>query len=436
MDWEDQGSVVPLIRQETFLYEKAVLVGVVTAGMSREVVEEHLHELQLLAETAGARSVGRFTQRVSRINPKFFIGKGKAEQIVQQAKALNATLIIFDDELSPTQVRNYYKLTESLKVIDRTALILDIFTQHARTREAKTQVELAHLQYMLPRLTRMWTHLERQMGGIGTRAGAGETQIEVDRRLVRDRISKLKTEMKVIETERETQSKRRKEKFRVSLLGYTNAGKSTLMKALTGADVYIKDQLFATLDTTIRSLTLDRKREVLISDSVGFIRKLPHGLVASFRSTLREAIESDLLIIVADASVKSLEEQLETVKEVITSVSAGGKDSLLVLNKIDILPSEELEGLQARYPNAVFISALEHSSLDMLRTAISDMMEESFLTAEVIFEPTRGKEISSVYDAVEVVQRWYTEDGVHLKIRGEKSAVRRVVSLAGTGSNV
>jgi len=427
---------VPLIRQETFLYEKAVLVGVVTAGMSREVVEEHLHELQLLAETAGARSVGRFTQRVSRINPKFFIGKGKAEQIVQQAKALNATLIIFDDELSPTQVRNYYKLTESLKVIDRTALILDIFTQHARTREAKTQVELAHLQYMLPRLTRMWTHLERQMGGIGTRAGAGETQIEVDRRLVRDRISKLKTEMKVIETERETQSKRRKEKFRVSLLGYTNAGKSTLMKALTGADVYIKDQLFATLDTTIRSLTLDRKREVLISDSVGFIRKLPHGLVASFRSTLREAIESDLLIIVADASVKSLEEQLETVKEVITSVSAGGKDSLLVLNKIDILPSEELEGLQARYPNAVFISALEHSSLDMLRTAISDMMEESFLTAEVIFEPTRGKEISSVYDAVEVVQRWYTEDGVHLKIRGEKSAVRRVVSLAGTGSNV
>ena len=436
MDWEDQGSVVPLIRQETFLYEKAVLVGVVTAGMSREVVEEHLHELQLLAETVGARSVGRFTQRVSRINPKFFIGKGKAEQIVQQAKALNATLIIFDDELSPTQVRNYYKLTESLKVIDRTALILDIFTQHARTREAKTQVELAHLQYMLPRLTRMWTHLERQMGGIGTRAGAGETQIEVDRRLVRDRISKLKTEMKVIETERETQSKRRKEKFRVSLLGYTNAGKSTLMKALTGADVYIKDQLFATLDTTIRSLTMDRKREVLISDSVGFIRKLPHGLVASFRSTLREAIESDLLIIVADASVKSLEEQLETVKEVITSVSAGGKDSLLVLNKIDILPSEELEGLQARYPNAVFISALEHSSLDMLRTAISDMMEESFLTAEVIFEPTRGKEISSVYDAVEVVQRWYTEDGVHLKIRGEKSAVRRVVSLAGTGSNV
>tara|TARA_Y100000590_G_C15746075_1_gene1022075 strand:+ start:7237 stop:8514 length:1278 start_codon:yes stop_codon:yes gene_type:complete len=423
---------VPLNQQET-IYEKAVLVGVVTAGLSREVVEEHLDELQLLAETAGAKSVGRFTQRVSRINPKFFIGKGKAEQIVQQAKALDATLIIFDDELSPTQVRNYQKFTESLKVIDRTALILDIFTQHARTREAKTQVELARLQYMLPRLTRMWTHLERQMGGIGTRAGAGETQIEVDRRLVRDRISKLKTEMKAIETERATQSKRRGEKFRVSLLGYTNAGKSTLMKALTGVDVYIKDQLFATLDTTIRSLTLGRKREALISDSVGFIRKLPHGLVASFRSTLREAIESDLLVIVADASVQLLEQQLETVKEVISSISAGEKDSLLVLNKIDILTPEELKGLRARYPDAVFISALEHSSLDMLKTAISDMMEESFRTAEVIFGPKRGKEISSVYDTVEVVERWYTEDGIHLKIKGERSAVGRVLLLAGNG---
>ena len=421
------------LNQQETIYEKAVLVGVVTAGLSREVVEEHLDELQLLAETAGAKSVGRFTQRVSKINPKFFIGKGKAEQIVQQAMALGATLIIFDDELSPTQVRNYHKLADSVKVIDRTALILDIFTQNARTREAKTQVELACLQYMLPRLTRMWTHLERQMGGIGTRAGAGETQIEVDRRLVRDRISKLKTEMKGIEKERATQSKRRREKFRISLLGYTNAGKSTLMKALTGADVYIKDQLFATLDTTIRSLMLGRKMEVLISDSVGFIRKLPHGLVASFRSTLREAIESDLLVIVADASMKLLEEQLETVKEVITSISAGKKNSLLVLNKIDILSTEELEGLRARFPHAVFISALEHSSLNMLRTAISEIMEESFRTAEVILGPKRGKEISSVYDSVEVVERWYAKDGVHLRIRGERNAVGRVVLLARNG---
>ncbi|MEE2877232.1 MAG: GTPase HflX [Candidatus Neomarinimicrobiota bacterium] len=418
-----------LNHQQT-IYEKAVLVGVTTAGLSREVVEEHLDELQLLAETAGAESVGRFTQNVSRISPKYFIGKGKAQQIVQQAKALAASLIIFDEELSPTQMRNYHKLAESVKVIDRTALILDIFTQHARTREAKTQVELARLQYMLPRLTRMWTHLERQMGGIGTRAGAGETQIEVDRRLVRDRISKLKTEMKRIERERTTQSKRRREKFRVSLVGYTNAGKSTMLKALTGADVYIKDQLFATLDTTIRSLALDKNREVLISDSVGLIRKLPHGLVASFRSTLREAVESDLLVIVADVSAKLLEEQMATVREVIASIGAGEKDSLLVLNKTDLLPSEVVEGLRARFKDAVFISALDHSSLDPLRVAIAEVMEKSFQMAEVVFEPKRGKEISSVYDAVEVLERWYAEDGVHLKIMGDRDTVGQVVSLA------
>ena len=424
-----------LNHQQT-VYERAILVGVATAGLSRDVVEEHLDELQLLAETAGAESVGRFSQSVARISPKYFIGKGKAEQIVQQAMALDASLIIFDDELSPTQVRNYHKLAESVKVIDRTALILDIFTQHARTREAKTQVELARLQYMLPRLTRMWTHLERQMGGIGTRAGAGETQIEVDRRLVRDRISKLKSEMEGIEKERKTQSKRRSEKFRVSLVGYTNAGKSTLLKALTGADVYIKDQLFATLDTTIRSLALDKKREVLISDSVGFIRKLPHGLVASFRSTLREAVDSDFLVIVADASAPLLDEQLGTVREVIASIGAGEKDSLLVLNKIDLLPVEELEGLRARFGDVVFISALDQSSLGGLRPAITEIMEKSFRTAEVVFEPNRGKEISSVYDAVEVLERWYAEDGVHLKIRGERDTVDRMVSMARDGAKL
>ena len=219
-------------------------------------------------------------------------------------------------------------------------------------------------------------------------------------------------------------------------MGYTNAGKSTLLKALTGADVYIKDQLFATLDTTIRSLALDKKREVLISDSVGFIRKLPHGLVASFRSTLREAIDSDLLVIVADASTPLLDEQLGTVKEVIASIGAGEKDSLLVLNKIDLLPAEELEGLRARFRNAVFISALDQSSLGGLRPAITEIMEKSFRTAEVVFEPNRGKEISSVYDAVEVLERWYAEDGVHLKIRGERDTVDRMVSMARDGAKL
>jgi GTP-binding protein HflX len=212
--------------------ERALLVGVIHGELDMETVEEHLEELHLLADTAGAEVVGNVTQKLSRINPSFFIGTGKAEQMINQAKELDVSLIIFDDELSPGQMKNYSKLTEEIKVIDRSALILDIFKQHAQTKEAKTQVELAQLEYMLPRLTRAWTHLERQMGGIGTRAGAGETQIEVDRRLIRTRISKLKRELEKIGKERDTQSKRRGNQFKVALVGYTNAGKSTLMKAL------------------------------------------------------------------------------------------------------------------------------------------------------------------------------------------------------------
>ena len=413
--------------------EKVFLIGVVTGGLSPEVVEEHLDELELLTETAGAETVGRFTQRVNRISPKYFIGKGKAEQIVNQAKMLDVNLIVFDDELSPTQVRNFMRLAESIKVIDRTALILDIFTQHARTREAKTQVELARLEYMLPRLTRMWTHLERQMGGIGTRAGAGETQIEIDRRLVRDRISKLQKEMKGIEKERETQSRRREQKFRISLVGYTNAGKSTLLNVLTGADVYIKDQLFATLDTTVRSLALDRKHKVLISDSVGFIRKLPHSLVASFKSTLKEAVDSDLLLLVVDASSRLLDEQLETVKEVLTSIGTRGKETVVVANKIDLLTPTELRGLKDRFPHAIFISAQNHLRLDTLLERMKKSLESSYQTAEVTFSASLGKEIASVYERVEVLEQDYQSDEVHLKIRGNSSVIEQIVAQSEDG---
>jgi len=422
-----------LLDIEKISNEKAFLIGVVTGGLSQEVVEEHLDELELLTETAGAETLGRFTQRVNRISPKYFIGKGKAEQIVNQAKMMEVNLIVFDDELSPTQVRNFLRLSESIKVIDRTALILDIFTQHARTREAKTQVELARLEYMLPRLTRMWTHLERQMGGIGTRAGAGETQIEIDRRLVRGHISKLQREMEGIEKERETQSRRREQKFRISLVGYTNAGKSTLLNALTGADVYIKDQLFATLDTTVRSLTLDRKRKVLLSDSVGFIRKLPHSLVASFRSTLKEAVDSDLLLLVVDASSKLLDEQLKIVKEVLTSIGTRGKETVVVVNKIDLLTPEELRGLKDRFPHAIFISAQNHLRLDTLLERIKKSLESSYQTAEVTFSPSLGKEIASVYERVEVLEQDYQLDGVHLKIRGDGSVIEQILAQSEEG---
>ena len=251
-----------------------------------------LNELSLLVETAGGEVVGKVTQKISRINPATLVGIGKAKQIISQAKEIGAKLIIFDDELSPAQIKNYHKMSKKIKTLDRNGLILDIFKKHARTKEAITQVNLAYLEYLLPRLTRQWTHLERQMGGIGARAGMGETQIEIDRRLIRTRISRLKKDLKKIEKERGTQSLKRKSEYRVSLVGYTNAGKSTLFKALTGADVYIKDQLFATLDTKIRKLKIDPSHTVLLSDTVGFIRKLPHNLVASFRSTLKEVLRS------------------------------------------------------------------------------------------------------------------------------------------------
>ena len=302
--------------------ENAFLVGVLHGDQTTEVVKEHLSELKMLAETAGAKVVGQITQKLRKINPQYFIGKGKALQIIEQAKILNVKLIIFDDELNPGQVKNFLKLAKNIKIIDRNGLILDIFQKHAQTREAKTQVELAQLEYILPRLTRQWSHLERQMGGIGTLAGMGESQIEVDRRLIRQRISKLKKELTYIEKERQTQSKRRKDEYRVALVGYTNAGKSTLMRALSGEDVFIQDQLFATLDTTIRKVQLDKYHSILLSDTVGFIRKLPHDLVASFRSTLLEVLEANLILVVLDAASDQVSEHLNTIDEVLKELGA------------------------------------------------------------------------------------------------------------------
>ena len=415
--------------------EKAFLVGTIHHEITETIVTEHLDELEQLAVTAGAEVIGRFVQKRDRINPRYFIGKGKAEEIINQAKALGVQLIIFDDELSPSQVRNYLKLVNNIKVIDRTGLILDVFRQHARTQEAKTQVELAQLQYLLPRLTRMWTHLERQMGGIGTRAGAGETQIEVDRRLIRDHIAGLRRDLKKIEKQREVQGKQRRDEFRVAIVGYTNTGKSTLMNALTGADIPVQDQLFATLDTTIRVLNLDNNHKILLSDSVGFIRKLPHTLVASFRSTLKEVLEADILLIVLEADSLVIDEQLQTVREVLMSIGAEDKEPILVMNKIDIIEdSPVLQSLKSRYPEAVFISALNHLRLDKLLERVVEIMDRSYRTATVSFDPSRWKEISSIYDQVEVLDSVYDADRVSLTIRGHHAQVSRIRALSENGS--
>jgi len=418
-----------LDRTEIRKSENAFLVGVSHGDQTTEVVKEHLSELKMLAETAGAKVVGQITQKLRKINPQYFIGKGKALQIIEQAKILKVKLIIFDDELNPGQVKNFLRLAKNIKIIDRNGLILDIFRKHAQTREAKTQVELAQLEYILPRLTRQWSHLERQMGGIGTLAGMGESQIEVDRRLIRQRISKLKKNLTYIEKERQTQSKRRKDEYRVALVGYTNAGKSTLMRAFSGEDVLIQDQLFATLDTTIRKVQLDKYHSILLSDTVGFIRKLPHDLVASFRSTLLEVLESNLILIVLDAASDQVSEHLKTIGEVLKELGAERYEALTVLNKIDLISENgKMNYLKRKYPDAIMVSAKDQLRLDRLIVEMIKSMNADYETVEITFSYEQGKELAKAQENVEVLERHYQNDSIRLKIKGRRNRVKQIIN--------
>ena len=417
-----------MIDNKIIQLEKVLLVGVIHRLSSENIVKEHLDELQLLVKTAGAKVVGRVTQKISRINPATLIGIGKAKEIISQAKEIDASVIIFDEELSPAQIKNYHKISTKIKILDRNGLILDIFKKHARTKEAKTQVDLAYFEYLLPRLTRQWTHLERQMGGIGTRAGMGETQIEIDRRLIRTRISRLKKELNKIENERATQSLHRKSEYRVSLVGYTNAGKSTLFNSLTGSNVYIKDQLFATLDTTIRKLKLDASHQVLLSDTVGFIRKLPHNLVASFKSTLKEVLEADLIIIVLDISSTEIEEHLETINNVLQQMGANEVPLLHVLNKVDKMPdNRKIDKVKRLFINPVVISAEHHLMISDLRKRIIEKMESNFQTVEITIPYGDGKVIANAQTGVKVLERFFQDDVVKLKIRGARPRIKQII---------
>lgn len=410
--------------------EKALLIGVIHGELDLPTIEEHLEELELLARTAGANVVGHVTQKLSRINPSFFIGTGKAEQIINQAKTLDVSLIIFDDELSPAQIKNYSNLAKDVKVIDRSALILDIFKQHAQTKEAKTQVELARLEYILPRLTRAWTHLERQMGGIGTRAGAGETQIEVDRRLIRNRISKLKKELEKIDRERETKSKRRGNQYKVALMGYTNAGKSTLMKAISGADVFIQDQLFATLDTIIRSVDLDNAHSILLSDTVGFVRKLPLHLVASFKSTLKEVVDADLILIVLDASSKQVLDHYDIIIDVLKDLGAERHKSLIVLNKVDQDSAQnQIAYLKQNFPDGILVSALNQLRIDNLSNEIMQIMDKNFQVIDLEFSYMDSKAMAQAQEGVDVLERHYHDHHVHLKVKGSRYRISQIRSI-------
>ena len=312
--------------------ERAVLVGLATPTQNKEKVNEYLSELAFLVETAGGVTVKRFVQSLSYPNPKTYVGSGKLEEIFQYVKAEEIDMVVFDDELGPSQLRNLERVLEC-KILDRTNLILDIFAKRAQTAHAKVQVELAQYQYLLPRLTRMWTHLERQRGGIGLR-GPGETEIETDRRIIRDKISLLKKRLKEIDKQKATQRKNRGKLVRVALVGYTNVGKSTLMNLLSKSDIFAENKLFATLDTTVRKVVIENL-PFLLSDTVGFIRKLPTHLVESFKSTLDEVRESDILIHVVDISHPEFEDQIKTVTQTLTEIGAGDKDMIMVFNKID-----------------------------------------------------------------------------------------------------
>jgi len=312
--------------------EKAVLIGLSTKSQGREKVKEYLDELAFLVETAGGIPVERFTQSLEYPNPKTYVGSGKLEEISQYVEAAEIDMVVFDDELGPSQIRNLEKVLEC-KILDRTNLILDIFAKRAQTAHAKVQVELAQYQYLLPRLTRMWTHLERQKGGIGLR-GPGETEIETDRRIIRDKISLLKKKLVQIDKQKSTQRKSRGQMIRVALVGYTNVGKSTLMNLLSKSDIFAENKLFATLDTTVRKVVIENV-PFLLSDTVGFIRKLPHNLVESFKSTLDEMRESDILIHVVDISHPEFEDQIKTVTQTLSEIGAGHKPVIMVFNKID-----------------------------------------------------------------------------------------------------
>ena len=359
--------------------EKALLVSV-TLNKAKHDQRDSLAELDALARSAGVEVVGRCTQNRARINPAFYVGKGKAEQIVEMAKQLGASVIIFDDDLSPAQVRELELLSDR-KVIDRSMLILDIFASRARSAESKIQVELAQMQYTYPRLTRMWSHLDTvvgsassaagAVGGIGTR-GPGEKQLETDRRLVQKRINVLRKKIDQIDKRKIRQVQSRRTHFRVSLVGYTNAGKSSLLNHLTEAGALVADRLFATLDTKTVLWNLPRNQSVLLSDTVGFIRKLPHHLIASFRVTLEEAIHADLLLHVADVSHPEAESQINTVQKVLKEIGCGRKETLLLLNKID-LPSarSSLETLRTLFPDSICISARTGQGIDSLTEAVA-----------------------------------------------------------------
>ena len=410
--------------------ERAVLVGVEWREGGWPV-ERSLDELERLVDTAGAQTVARLTQRLDRPNPRTFIGSGKVEEVCGFVRRLDADVVVFDDDLTPSQQANLERAVgEPVKIIDRTALILDIFGLHARTREGRLQVQLAQLQYLLPRLRGMWSHLakEQTRGGIGSRFGQGESQLEVDRRLIRKRISTLRRELEGIERRRGVQSKERisSPAYRVALAGYTNAGKSTLLNRLTGADVLAEDKLFATLDPTTRSWRLPGGRTMTITDTVGFIQKLPHGLVDAFKSTLSEVREADLILNVVDASDEDYRRHIRAVDDVLEEIGAGEVPTMIVLNKIDQVDEVGRRDLWRQFPEGVQFSARTGEGLDDLIEHISREASAGDRLLEVLVPYREAALVKMLHDQGSVLAEDFEDRGVHIVAKVPLRIARRL----------
>jgi GTP-binding protein HflX len=392
-------------------------------------LDEHLQELERLADTAGAQVVGTLTQQIDRPNPSTYLGKGKIDELRDRIAAENITLVLFDDQLSPSQGKNIEDAT-GCRVMDRAEVILDIFATRARSREARMQVELAQLEYMLPRLTRMWSHLEKMRGGIGLR-GPGETQLETDRRLIGHRIRVLKERMEEVKRSREVQRQSRKTAFKAALVGYTNAGKSSILRGLSkDREVFVEDRLFATLDTLSREVDLGEGQRAVVTDTVGFIRKLPHHLVASFRATLDEVNEADLLLHVIDASHPTWEEQRVVVEEVLADLGVHAPDVRHVFNKVDLLSPPDLEALKARMdallPGSIFVSTISDAGLEPLRAALRDAVRQYRPVAELRIPVGDGRLLADVHRSGEVLDQRHEGEEMVLRARIDETTLGRL----------
>lgn len=423
---EEQGFSTEKVR------DKVIVVGVnlPEAWSGGQGGDADLPELERLVDTAGADVVGQIEQNRHRPVPSTFLGKGRLEDLQELVEQTEANLVVFDNDLSPAQGKNLEKVLE-INVIDRTELILDIFASHASTRQASLQVELAQLQYMLPRLTRLWSHLERQAGGIGTR-GPGETQLETDRRLVNKRIAVLRRQLLDIEQSRQTQVRSREGVFKASLIGYTNAGKSTLMNGITDARVYVKDQLFATLDATTRKVEIDESRRFLLTDTVGFIRRLPHHLVESFKATLQEVQDADLMIHVVEASSEDPEHQISSVNVVLREIVPEDKPTLMVFNKMDLVDEELFRNRYSRhYPDAIFVSAKSKEGWAELRDTIVKLMAGEERIVKVSIPISNLQCLGRFHRTKSVIEQTFEADICQAVLRVKEEELNRLLSREG-----